>query len=63
MKEEFTTVMHANMLGWSVSDAKLIEAYSKIKSGKSKRAVCKSLDISVEYYDANIDSAKKRCLS
>ena len=63
MKEEFTTLMHADMLGWSVDDAKLIDAYAKIKSGKSKRTVCKSLDISVDYYDANIDSAKKHSLS
>lgn len=62
MKDEFTTLMHPEMLGWSLEDAILIESYSQILNGKDKAEVCRLHGFSVEYYDANIDQAIKRCL-
>lgn len=61
MKDEFTTAMHADMLGWSQEDAVLIEIWGDIRSGTPKEKACKKAGITVEYYDANIDEAWKRC--
>ena len=61
MKEEFTTAMHADMLGWSQEDAILIEIWAKIRCGMSKEEACRNAGITVEYYDANIEEAWKRC--
>lgn len=61
MKDEFTTMMHAEMLGWSKEDAMLIDCWSQIRSGMSKAEVCERHGFSVEYYDANIEGALKRC--
>ena len=62
MKDEFTTLMHADMLGWSKEDDMLIEAYIQMRRGSDKAEVCRNHGISVEFYDANIEEAKKRCL-
>lgn len=62
MKDEFTSLMHADMLGWSKEDSMLIESYAQIHKGMDKAEVCRSHGISVEYYDTNIEEAKKRCL-
>jgi hypothetical protein len=62
MKDEFTTLMHTDMLGWSKEDAMLIESYAQILSGLDKAEVCKRRGFSVEYYDANIEEAKRRCI-
>ena len=62
MKDEFTTLMHADMLGWSKEDAMLIESYAQILRGLDKAEVCRRHGFSVEYYDANIEKAKKRCV-
>ncbi len=40
----------------------LIEAYIQIRRGSDKAEVCRNHGISVEFYDANIEEAKKRCL-
>lgn len=61
MKDEFTTAMHAEMLGWSQEDAKLLDVYANIRDGISKIEACKRAGFTVEYYDANIEEAKKRC--
>lgn len=61
MKDEFTTAMHADMLGWSQEDAKLIEIYSMLRHGYNKWKACKEHNITVEYYEKNIEEAKKRC--
>lgn len=61
MKDEFTTLMHADMLGWSKEDAMLIEAYAQIRGGGDKAEVCIQHGFSTEYYDENIEGAKKRC--
>ena len=39
MKDEFTTKMHAELLGWSQEDAMLIESYAQIKKGLDKAKV------------------------
>lgn len=62
MKDEFTTLMHADMLGWSKEDAMLIESYAQILRGLDKAEFCRRHGFSVEYYDANIEEAKKRCV-
>ena len=36
MKDEFTTKMHAELLGWSQEDAMLIESYVQILKGLDK---------------------------
>ena len=61
MKDEFTTAMHADMLGWSQEDAVLIEIYSRILNGQEKWQACKEHGITIKYYDENIEEAKKRC--
>lgn len=61
MKDEFTTMMHADMLGWSKEDAMLIDSWAQIRSGMNKAEVCAKHGFSVEYYDANIEGALKRC--
>ncbi len=61
MKDEFTTAMHAEMLGWSQEDAKLLDVYANIRNGISKIEACKQFEITVEYYDDNIEGAMKRC--
>lgn len=61
MKEEFTTAMYADMLGWSQEDAVLIETWVEIRHGVSKEEACGQAGISIEYYDANIEEAWKRC--
>lgn len=61
MKDEFTTAMHADMLGWSMEDSLLIDVYTDIHKGLSKQEACKKAGITVEYYDENIEVAKKRC--
>ena len=61
MKDEFTTKMHADMLGWSQEDAILIDVWVDILKGISKEEACKKAGITVDYYDANIDGEKKRC--
>ena len=53
MKDEFTTAMHADMLGWSQEDAMLIETWVKIRHGMPKEEACRKAGISIEYYDAN----------
>jgi len=60
MKDEFTTLMHADMLGWSKEDAMLIESYAQILRGLDKAEVCRKHGFSIEYYDANIEEAKKK---
>ena len=55
MKDEFTTLMHADMLGWSKEDSMLIESYAQILRGMDKAEVCRRHGFSVEYYDANIE--------
>ena len=40
MKDEFTTAMHADMLGWSQEDAMLIETWVKIRHGMPKEEAC-----------------------
>ena len=61
MKDEFTTMMHADMLGWSKEDAMLIEPYAQILKGRDKVEVCREHGFSVEYYEANIEGALKHC--
>ncbi|MBQ9667568.1 MAG: hypothetical protein IJV45_02320 [Prevotella sp.] len=61
MKDEFTTMMHADMLGWSKENAMLIESYAQILKGIDKAEVCRKHGFTVEYYDANIEGALKRC--
>jgi hypothetical protein len=61
MKDEFTTAMHADMLGWSQEDAVLIETWVKIRHGMPKEEACRKAGITIEYYDANIEEAWKRC--
>jgi hypothetical protein len=61
MKDEFTTKMHAELLGWSQEDAILLESYAQIKKGMDKDDVCKKHGFSVKYYEDNIEAAKKRC--
>ena len=61
MKDEFTTKMHAELLGWSQEDAMLIESYAQILKGLDKADVCKKHGFSVKYYEDNIEAAKKRC--
>ena len=61
MKDEFTTKIHAELLGWSQEDAMLIESYAQIKKGLDKADVCKKHGFSVKYYEDNIEAAKKRC--
>lgn len=62
MKDEFTTAMHAEMLGWSQEDAMLIESYAQILRGLDKAEVCIKHGFTVEYYDGNIEEALKRCV-
>lgn len=62
MKDEFTTAMHADMLGWSQEDAKLLGVYVQIRRGVSKEEACKRAGIDVDYYLRNIEGAKKRCI-
>ena len=54
MKDEFTTKMHAELLGWS-------QSYAQIKKGLDKADVCEKHGFSVKYYEDNIEAAKKRC--
>ena len=61
MKDEFTTLMHADMLGWSKEDAMLIDAYAQIRRGGDKAEVCNRHGFSAEYYDTKFEGAKKRC--
>lgn len=61
MKDEFTTAMHADMLGWSQKDAKLLSVYVHIRRGVSTEEACKQAGIDVDYYQKNIEGAKKRC--
>ena len=61
MKDEFTTKMHADMLGWSQEDTRLIEIWTDIRAGEKKSDVCKKYGISEEYYDENIEAALERC--
>ena len=61
MKDEFTTAMHADMLGWSQEDSVLIEVWTKIHKGMSKENACIKAGITMEYYEANIEQAWKRC--
>lgn len=61
MKDEFTTAMHADMLGWSQEDSLLIEVYTNILRGIPKENACKKAGITIEYYEDNIELAKKRC--
>lgn len=61
MKDEFTTAMHADMLGWSQEDAVLIETWVKTRRGMPKEEACRKAGITVEHYDANIEQAWKRC--
>lgn len=63
MKDEFTSVMHADMLGWSQEDAVLIDAYTCILNGLRKSEACKRCGISEDYYDENIEQAKNRCFN
>jgi hypothetical protein len=60
-KDEFTTLMHADMLGWSHEDAILIEIWARIRSGEKKSDLCKEHCITEEYYDENIEAAFERC--
>jgi len=60
MKDEFTTKMHADMLGWSQEDAILIDAYTYIHKGLSKSEACILCGISEDYYDEKIEQAKIR---
>lgn len=62
MKDEFTSVMHADMLGWSQEDTKLLIVYVNIRRGVPKEEACKQAGIDVDDYDKNIEDAKKRCL-
>lgn len=62
MKDEFTSVMHADMLGWSQEDTKLLIVYVIIRRGVPKEEACKQAGIDVDDYDKNIEDAKKRCL-
>ena len=61
MKDEFTLEMHAEMLGWSQENAKLIEVWVEIRRGAKKSDVCKKYGISEKYYDENIEAAFERC--
>ena len=61
MTDEFTTKMHADMLGWSQEDACLIEIWVRIRSGEKKSDLCKEHGISEDYYDENIEAAFERC--
>ena len=61
MKDEFTTAMHADMLGWSQEDAMLIETWVEIRHGMPKEEACRKAGMTCEYYDANIEEAWKRC--
>ena len=61
MKEELTTVMHADFLaedGWSALDVKVLGAFAHILKGKSKAEACKSHGITIEQYDENIERVK-----
>ena len=62
MKDEFTSVMHADMLGWSQEDTKLLIVYVNIRRGVPKEEACKQAGVDVDYYDKNIEDAKKRCI-
>ena len=62
MKDKFTSVMHADMLGWSQEDTKLLIVYVNIRRGVPKEEACKQAGIDVDDYDKNIEDAKKRCL-
>lgn len=61
MKDEFTTKMHADMLGWSQEDAILIDVWVDIRRGIPKIDACKKTGITEDFYEANIEGAKKRC--
>ena len=63
MKDEFTSAMHADMLGWSQEDAKILDIYVYINRGFPKEEACKQAGIDVDYYDNNIEQAKKRCFN
>ena len=62
MKDEFASVMHADMLGWSQEDTKLLIVYVNIRCGVPKEEACKQAGIDVDDYDKNIEDAKKQCL-
>ncbi len=62
MKDEFASVMHADMLGWSQEDTKLFGVYVNIRRGVPKEETCKQAGIDVDDYDKNIEDAKKQCL-
>lgn len=62
MKDEFTTVMHADMLaedGWTTLDVKVLGTFANILKGISKSEACKNNGITVEQYDENIERVKK----
>ncbi len=43
MKDEFTTKMHAELLGWSQEDAMLIESFAQIRKGWIKMTSAKNM--------------------
>ncbi len=61
MKDEFTTAMHADMLGWSKEDTSLMSIYARILKGYDQSEACKKYGITEEFYDDNIEAALKRC--
>lgn len=62
MEDEFTSKMHADMLGWSQEDARLLDVWVEIRRGANKYDVCKKYGITEKYYDESIEAAIKRCL-
>ena len=57
MKDELTTVMHAEFLEGEVSptDLAVYAVFGAIRRGADKADACRDHGISVEYYDANIE--------
>ena len=57
-KPELNAKMHASLLeadGLSYKDTMVLGAYSKVLKGIPKEEACKAYDISVSYYDENIE--------
>lgn len=60
-KEEFTTVMHSELLGnkMPLSELKLLAVYGAMSRGLSKQTALAKYKIDEAYYDANIERALK----
>lgn len=62
LKPELTAKMHASLLeadGLSYEDSMMLAAYSKVLKGKSIEEACEIYEISVDYYNENIERVLK----